>query len=119
MKSAAKSDASVAFDAAFLDIYTGGDKDVRDQVLKLFLTQGELLLDRLRKAQGDSRAWHEAAHSLKGCASGVGANGLAGLAREAEQKAGSPGAEQGAIIDRLAAAFRATADQVRALLGAS
>src|SRR5262249_22246808 len=119
MQSAAKGDVNAAFDASFLDVYTGGDRDIRDQVLRLFLTQGELLLNRLREAQGDQRAWHEAAHSLKGCASGVGASGLAGLAREAEQTAAAPTAEQIAMIERLAAAFLATAAQVRALLGAA
>jgi len=116
MKSAGKVDANAAFDASFLDIYTGGDREIRDQVLRLFLTQAELLLDRLREAQGDQRAWHEAAHSLKGCARGVGANGLADLAREAEQRAGALGTDQAAMIDRLASAFAATAEEVQALL---
>ena len=118
MKSAGKADAHAAFDASFIDIYTGGDKEVRDQVLKLFLTQAELLLGRLKAATGDQRAWHEAAHSLKGCASGVGASGLAGLAREAEQQAGAPNAAQAAMIDKLASAFVATAEQVNTLLNA-
>ena len=119
MKSAGKADANAAFDASFLDIYTGGDRQVRDQVLRLFLTQAELLLGRLRAAQGDARAWHEAAHSLKGCASGVGANGLADLAREAEQRANATGADQTTMIDQLASAYMATAKQVRTLLNSA
>ncbi|MFZ1991742.1 MAG: Hpt domain-containing protein [Alphaproteobacteria bacterium] len=119
MKSAGKADANAAFDASFLDIYTGGDKAVRDQVLRLFLTQAELLLGRLKAARGDQRAWHEAAHSLKGCASGVGASGLASLAREAEKRAGASGADQATLIDQLASVFVATAEQVKTLLSTS
>jgi len=116
---AAKADANAAFDASFLDIYTGGDRQVRDQVLRLFLTQAELLLGRLRAAQGDARAWHEAAHALKGCASGVGANGLADLAREAEQRANATASDQTTMIDQLASAYMATAKQVRTLLNSA
>ncbi len=118
MKVAASTQANAAFDASFLDIYTGGDKDVRNQVLELFLGQGELLLDRLKEACGNERAWHDAAHSLKGCASGVGANRLAGLAREAEAQGAAPESDQAAMLDELASAFAATAQQVRALLAA-
>ena len=102
MIGAGKSEANAAFDASFLDVYTGGDKEIRNQVLELFLTQVELLLKRLKDAQGDERAWHEAAHSLKGCASGVGASGLAGLARAAEQEKSASEAASGGHHGRAA-----------------
>ena len=110
-------EANAAFDASFIDIYTGGDKQVRDQVLELFLAQGELLLQRLREALGNERAWHEAAHSLKGCASGVGANGLAAVAREAERQGAAGKTEQAATLDELVSAFEVTARKIKALLG--
>ena len=116
MKASDKAEANAAFDASFIDVYTGGDRSIRNQVLELFLTQAELLLTRLREAQGDERRWHEAAHSLKGCASGVGANGLAALAREAERQGPAAHSQQAAILDDLAAAYSATAVKVRALL---
>lgn len=118
MQDAGNAEDDTAFDAAFLDVYTGGDEELRNQVLELFLIQGELLLDRLRQARGDERAWHDAAHSLKGCAAGIGASGLADLAREAERQSAAPPTAQGAIVDRLAAAFAATAAKVKILLAA-
>ena len=116
MQSSAQPNVNVVFDASFLDVYTGGDREIRDQVLNLFLDQAQLLLKRLKDAQGDERAWHEAAHSLKGCASGVGANALAAIAREAEKEAASSTDAQAAMIEELAAAFKAAAGQVRLLL---
>lgn len=116
MMDAGSAEAVTAFDASFLDIYTGGDKEIRNQVLVLFLTQGELLLGRLREALGEERAWHDAAHSLKGCAAGVGAGGLASIAREAERQSAAPAPDQAAILDELGSAFSATASKVRALL---
>lgn len=118
MMGTGSTEVNAAFDASFLDVYTGGDKEIRNQVLELFLTQGELLLDRLRQARGNERAWHDAAHSLKGCASGVGASGLASIAREAELQSAAPAPDQAAILDELGFAFSATANKVRALLAA-
>lgn len=117
MQGAGKAEANVAFDAAFLDIYTGGDKGLRNQVLEMFLAQSDLLLSRLKDARGNPKAWHEAAHSLKGCASGVGANGLAGLAREAEQQSGASADRQDLMIRDLSLMIGATSARVRELLG--
>jgi chemotaxis protein histidine kinase CheA len=104
------------FDPEFLDVYTGGDVRIRDQVLALFLEQAALLLDRLKAAQGDARAWFEVAHSLKGCAAGVGAAGVADLARVAEKGSDAPAEMQFRMLDDLQAALSATAEQVRAVL---
>jgi HPt (histidine-containing phosphotransfer) domain-containing protein len=111
-----KTDWNPAFDPQFLDAYTGGDKVVRDQVLTLFLEQSALLLKRLAAARADTKAWHDAAHSLKGCASGVGAKGLAELAREAEQKSAAPDDAKETVLRSLEAAVLATADKVHEVL---
>ncbi len=58
--------ARVQFDSQFLDAYTGGDNETRDQVLKLFLVQSHMLLGRLEDALGNPPAWGEAAHFPQG-----------------------------------------------------
>lgn len=116
MTSAEQAPANAAFDASFLDAYTGGDKEIRNQVLELFLTQTDLLLTRLKEAKGNAQAWHEAAHSLKGCASGVGANGLAGLARQAELGSTASADVQDKMIRELAVMVAATCEKVRDVL---
>lgn len=105
-----------SFDPSFLDAYTGGDTGIRNQVLEMFLDQAALLLERLDDARGDAKAWHAAAHSLKGCASGVGANGIADLARLAEQRAAGPEDIYDKTLRDLRTALAQTSDQVRELL---
>ena len=105
-----------AFDPKFLDTYTGGDKAIRNQVLELFLEQASLLLDRLYEARGDAKAWHAAAHSLKGCAGGVGASGVADLARLAEQRSAETDDIHIKTIRDLRSALAATAEKVREVL---
>jgi len=104
------------FDAQFLDAYTGGDNDVRDQVLKLFLVQSDMLLGRLESAIGSPKAWAEAAHSLKGCARSVGANKVADLAARAEGELSASKSAQIQQLDELRSAFKAASALVEALI---
>jgi HPt (histidine-containing phosphotransfer) domain-containing protein len=106
----------VSFDPGFLDAYTGGDKGIRNQVLEMFLDQVALLLDRLDHARGDSKAWHAAAHSLKGCAAGVGANKIADLARLAEQHPAGPDDLYDKALADLRSALVETSQKVREVL---
>jgi HPt (histidine-containing phosphotransfer) domain-containing protein len=108
--------ARVQFDAKFLDTYTGGDDEARDQVLKLFLVQSHMLLGRLEDALGNSGAWGEAAHSLKGCARSVGANTVADLAHGAEGESQAAKPQQLERLAEIKSALEATAAQVQALI---
>jgi HPt (histidine-containing phosphotransfer) domain-containing protein len=104
------------FDPLFLDAYTGGDTETRDQVLKLFLVQSHLLFGRLETSVGDPMGWGEAAHSLKGCARSVGANGVADLASRAESESSAPQTVQGRRLIELKLALETTSSQVEALI---
>lgn len=104
------------FDAAFLDSYTGGEKDLRDDVLRIFLDQSRLLLDRLEAALNGHKAWSEAAHSLKGCARSVGANTVADLAQKAEGEGRAARDIREASIAALRRALEDTHAQVEALM---
>jgi HPt (histidine-containing phosphotransfer) domain-containing protein len=107
---------SLLFDAEFLDAYTGGDDETRDQILKIFLIQSHLLFGKLEMALGRPRAWLEAAHSLKGCARSVGANALADLAAGAESEFEAAEAVHGCRLEELQGVLGATAAQVEALI---
>jgi HPt (histidine-containing phosphotransfer) domain-containing protein len=75
-----------AVDLAHLDRYTGGDRALNKEVLRLFDSQCDDMLSELESAAngGDARAWHMAAHTLKGASRGVGAHALAKAAADAE-----------------------------------
>jgi HPt (histidine-containing phosphotransfer) domain-containing protein len=75
-----------AVDLAHLDRYTGGDRALNEEVLRLFDSQCDDMLSDLESAAtaGDGRGWHMAAHTLKGASRGVGALTLAQAAADAE-----------------------------------
>ena len=74
-------------DRAHLARYTLGDPRLEREILGLFLAQVPLTIESLRFAATD-RAWHVAAHTLKGSCRAVGAGRLARLALEAEKLGG-------------------------------
>lgn len=63
--------------------FTGGDTALEMEILELFVAQLPRIVAQLRNATS-AQDWYEAAHSLKGSASAVGADRLADLARRAE-----------------------------------
>ena len=65
-------DQSELFDIGHLAKYTMGDPALEREVLQMFLDQSDRYLARLR-APENTKDWHEAAHSLKGAARGIGA----------------------------------------------
>lgn len=75
-----------AVDLAHLDRYTGGDQAINAEVLSLFEGQCFGLVDQLDAMIGadNAKAWHQAAHTLKGAARGIGAFALADAAQVAE-----------------------------------
>ena len=76
-------------DLEHLNRYTGGDRGLNAEILKLFEDQCAATLARLEDLARDDGAggktWHELTHTLKGAARGVGAFGLADIAAEAEK----------------------------------
>ena len=76
-------------DLEHLNRYTGGDRGLNAEILKLFEDQCAATLARLEELATDDGAggktWHELTHTLKGAARGVGAFGLADIAAEAEK----------------------------------
>jgi len=75
-------------DLVHLSRYTLGKCSLERVVLELFCTQSLVYLERLRDAQSD-QDWRDAAHSLKGSASAIGAWRAAEAARCAEALSGA------------------------------
>ena len=100
--SAAVAEAS-PIDHAHLARYTMGNRALEIEVLQLFAGQAPSTLRDLETADGP-KAWHMAAHTLKGSARAVGAGRVA-VAAEAAEAAGiaDPGRRQ--TIARLKAAL--------------
>ena len=71
-------------DRAYLGRFTMGNTAVEHEVLQLFADQVPLYLQQLRDAPAD-KAWKQAAHTIKGSASAIGAWRLARFAEMAEQ----------------------------------
>lgn len=74
-------------DLVHLSRYTLGNRSLEREVLQLFLTQSQIYLDRLKGAD-DEKAWHDAAHTIKGSARGIGAWHLVTSAEAAETLSG-------------------------------
>ena len=77
-------------DIAHLNRYTGGDRALNAQILRLFDDQCSEILDRLEgqilgSGVDAGKIWRESAHALKGAARGIGAFSLADIAAELEK----------------------------------
>jgi HPt (histidine-containing phosphotransfer) domain-containing protein len=66
---------SEVVDLQHLARYTGGDKAINAEVMRLFDSQATQLVGRLQDIldAGDTKSWKEATHTLKGAARGIGA----------------------------------------------
>src|SRR5262245_43781034 len=80
---------TAAIDLEHLNRYTGGNRGLNEEILRLFDDQCAAMLaqlERLIQENGaGTKSWHELAHTLKGAARGVGAFELADIAAEAEK----------------------------------
>jgi HPt (histidine-containing phosphotransfer) domain-containing protein len=76
-----------AVDLDHLDRYTGGERALNEEVLRLFEGQCAALSSDLNGAvtAADAKAWHLITHTLKGAARGIGADALADAAADAEK----------------------------------
>lgn len=77
-------DAVCPIDHAHLRRYTMGSRPLEVEVLKLFAGQAPSTFADLMAA-ADAKAWHIAAHTLKGSARAVGAFAIARAAEQAER----------------------------------
>jgi HPt (histidine-containing phosphotransfer) domain-containing protein len=78
--------AATPIDMSHLARYTGGDRTLNTEILRLFNGQLNTMVDQLLTvlAQRDVRKWREVTHTLKGAARGVGAFGVGEAAAAAE-----------------------------------
>ena len=74
-------------DLVHLSRYTLGERALEREVLELFCVQSMVYLERLRQARSD-QDWKDAAHSLKGSATAIGAWRAADAAQRAEALSG-------------------------------
>jgi HPt (histidine-containing phosphotransfer) domain-containing protein len=80
---------SLPLDLAQLNRYTGGDAALNGEILRLFATQCQEIVEKFeglaQAPEGPgAKHWHDTAHTLKGAARGVGAFPLADVAAGAE-----------------------------------
>jgi len=101
MNSAAQVNEAV-LDRSHLARMTLGNRSLEHEVLELFDRQAELLVGRMRKADGNGVL--ALAHALKGSAAGIGAGEVARAAEATERAARGTAEECSAAIDRLAEA---------------
>jgi HPt (histidine-containing phosphotransfer) domain-containing protein len=80
---AGRESSSRPVDLVHLSRYTLGDRALEREVLELFCAQSSIYLERLRAA-GSDKEWKDAAHSLKGSASAIGAWRVASACERAE-----------------------------------
>ncbi len=74
-------------DLVHLARYTLGSRSLEREVLELFLTQSAIYLTRLKEAMTE-KSWHDAAHTIKGSAKGIGAWNVVASAEVAEKVEG-------------------------------
>jgi len=74
-------DLTGAVDFSVLDRTTGGDDDVAEEVLGLFVQQAGMWAPMLDARQ---EGWKDAVHTIRGAAAGIGAGALASVCAEAE-----------------------------------
>jgi HPt (histidine-containing phosphotransfer) domain-containing protein len=77
---------SQAIDLNHLARYTGGEKALNAEILRLFETQLNDMVDQLNSVlrARDTQRWREITHTIKGAARGVGAFGIGEAAAAAE-----------------------------------
>lgn len=99
MSSASQKPAGYPIDHAHLARYTMGNRALEIEVLQLFAGQAPETMASLVSAR-DAKAWHAAAHTLKGSARAVGAFAVADAAETAE-KAGHDAAARADLLARI------------------
>jgi HPt (histidine-containing phosphotransfer) domain-containing protein len=78
--------AAAVIDLEHLARYTGGEKGLNAEILRLFDAQVTGMAAELESlmGSGDAKRWREVVHTIKGAARGVGAFGMGDAAAKAE-----------------------------------
>ena len=95
--------AANAIDLDHLARYTGGEKGLNSEILRLFDSQVTEMVGELNTllASQDAKRWREVAHTIKGAARGVGAFEMGEAAAKAEPVNPADGAQAQAAIQKL------------------
>jgi HPt (histidine-containing phosphotransfer) domain-containing protein len=111
---------SDVIDLEHLGRYTGGEKAMNAEILKLFDGQIGEMVGQLRSviAARDAKRWKEITHTIKGAARGVGAFAFGEAAAAAEPVDPANGERAGQAVTRLADEAMAVHDFIRAYLAA-
>lgn len=72
-------------DLNHLDLYTGGNRALNEEVLRLFDDHCRSMLAQLECHSANGQLWRHTTHTLKGAARGIGAFNLADAASAAEK----------------------------------
>ncbi|KQW78794.1 Hpt domain-containing protein [Brevundimonas sp. Root1279] len=91
----ARRDLSGAVDFTVLERMTGGEDSITDEVLGLFSQQAAMWSPLLDVRE---EGWRDAVHTIRGAASGIGADGLAAACQDAEA---ADKAEAPPLLDRV------------------
>ena len=100
--------------------YTGGEKAMNAEILKLFDGQISEMVGQLRGviAARDARRWKEITHTIKGAARGVGAFAFGDAAAAAEPVDPANGERADQAVARLSEEAMAVHDFIRRYLAA-
>jgi HPt (histidine-containing phosphotransfer) domain-containing protein len=94
-------------DLHYLDRFTGGNRAINEEILRLFDNQCReslALLEVLAHEGGDAKSWREITHTLKGAARGIGAFDLGDAVADVENSAPASAQPQLERLKRDAAA---------------
>jgi HPt (histidine-containing phosphotransfer) domain-containing protein len=107
--------AATPVDLAHLARYTGGDRTLNAEILRLFDGQVNAMVGELLGIleQRDTRKWREVTHTIKGAARGVGAFAMGEAAAAAEPV--DPVANHGRALEVIEA-LRTEGDAVQAFI---
>ena len=111
---------SAPIDLAHLARYTGGEKAMNAEILKLFDGQITEMVGQLRSvmAARDAKRWKEITHTIKGAARGVGAFSFGEAAAAAEPVDPANRERADPALERLSEEALAVHDFIRGYLAA-
>ncbi|HXC57585.1 MAG TPA: Hpt domain-containing protein [Rhizomicrobium sp.] len=106
---------SAVIDLDHLARYTGGDKAINAEVMRLFDSQANELVARLQSILDarDAKSWKEVTHTLKGAARGIGAFAMGDAAAHCEPLDLADRAAAGAAISLLKTRSDAVQDFIK------
>ena len=112
--------AATAIDLEHLARYTGGEKSLNAEILRLFDGQVTGMVAELNALliSRDGRRWREIAHTIKGAARGVGAFGMGEAAAKAEPVNPADGSQAKAAIEKLESEAQTVRAFIRSYLAA-